>query len=97
MFYPERYVCNPIREFGLIETLTRAERPHVGTCLSAPDDRMKYVMRLLDRIGREADKQGVYPNRLLGSQNRRHTRFNNIQERHALAIFQKETTRSATL
>jgi len=31
MFYPERYVCNPIREFGLIETLNRAERPHVGT------------------------------------------------------------------
>ena len=31
MFYPERYVCNPIREFGLIETLTRAERMHVGT------------------------------------------------------------------
>ena len=31
MFYPERYVCNPIREFGLIETLTQAERPHVGT------------------------------------------------------------------
>ena len=66
-------------------------------CLSAPDDRMKYVMRFVDRIGREADKQGDYSNRLLGSQNRRHTRFNNIQECHALAIFQKETTRSVTL
>ena len=70
MFYPERYVCNPIREFGLIESPTRTERPYVGTGPASVSNRPTRTNRADAKIllyGRqtelewESDRHGVCP------------------------------------